>query len=162
VIWANCTTARVGGSSRTYAHRLVIEAGCTQFAWPAYLALRIMPHSIRTVKEVFGVAFLSAEGTGCYSDVFYEQALKLPTEWNVGLADILGGVAAHELGHLLLGSNSHGHTGIMRAHSEHEELRRLAMGNLWFTTEEAEHMRGKGIAGHTNSRHLVVTAQSRF
>lgn len=142
---------------------LVIEGGCAQFAWPTYLALRIMPHSIGSVNEVFGVAFLSAEGTGCYSDVFYEQALNLHADWNVGLADILGGVVAHELGHLLLGSNSHGHTGIMRAHWEHEQLRSLAMGNLLFTTEEAEHMRGKVIATRSaNSRRLAVTAQSRF
>jgi hypothetical protein len=152
---------RVGAPAPTRID-LVIEGGCTQFAWPTYLALRIMPYSSHTVNEVFGVAFLSAEGTGCYSDVFYEQALKLHADWNVGLADILGGVVAHELGHLLLGSNSHGHAGIMRAHWEHEELRRLAMGNLLFTTEEAEHMRGRGIAGHRNSRRLVVNALSRF
>jgi hypothetical protein len=89
--------------------------------------------------------------------------LNLHADWNVGLADILGGVVAHELGHLLLGSNSHGHTGIMRAHWEHEQLRSLAMGNLLFTTEEAEHMRGKVIATRSaNSRRLAVTAQSRF
>ena len=151
---------RVGAHATTPTNLMI--GGCAQFVWPAYLALRIMSHSIRSVNEVFGVAFLSAEGTGCYSDVFYEQALKLHADWSAGLADILGGVVAHELGHLLLGSNSHGHTGIMRAHWEHEELRRLGMGNLLFTPEEAEHMREKVMATHRNSRQLAFTAQSRF
>jgi len=37
------------------------------------------------------------------------------------------------------------------------------MGNLLFTTEEAEHVHEKVIETHiTNSRQLAVTAQSRF
>ena len=95
---------------------------------------------------MFGVAFLSAEGTGCYSDVFYDRAMELHVNWNVGLADTLGNVMAHELGHLLLGSNSHASTGIMRAHWQGEELRHLSWGRLSFTNQQADHMRGKLIA----------------
>ena len=84
---------------------------------------------------MFGVAFLSDEGTGCYSDVFYDRVAELHADWNVGLADILGNVMAHELGHLLLGSNSHAGAGIMRAHWQGEELRRVSRSGLWFTNE---------------------------
>ena len=77
--------------------------------------MRIAPRSASSASEVFGVAFLSDEGTGCYSDVFYERALELHADWNVALSDILENVMAHELGHLLLGSNSHSAAGIMRA-----------------------------------------------
>ena len=52
---------------------------------------------------------------------------------------------AHELGHLLLGSNAHSSTGIMRAHWQGEELHRLSRGSLEFTSEQADHMRGKLI-----------------
>jgi len=118
---------------------------CVSFAWPARLAMRIAPRSASSAGEVFGVAFLSDEGTGCYSDVFYDRALELHADWNVSLSDILGNVMAHELGHLMLGSNSHSAAGIMRAHWQGEELHRLSRGNLWFSSEQANQMRGKII-----------------
>ena len=116
---------------------------CTRFEWPTRLGVRIMHRSARSTSEVFGVAFLSAEGTGCYSDVFFDEAMNLHADWNVSLPEILGGVMAHELGHLLLGSNSHSRAGIMRAHWQGEELNLLSRGNLRFTSEQGEHMRGK-------------------
>jgi len=129
---------RVGAPAPTRS-----ELDCVSFAWPTRLAVRIAPRSASSAGEVFGVAFLSDEGTGCYSDVFYNRALDLHADWNVGLADILGNVVAHELGHLLLGSNSHSGAGIMRAHWQGEELHRLSRGNLWFTSEQSNQMRGK-------------------
>lgn len=119
------------------------EPECATFEWPTRLAVRIVPGSLRSTSEVFGVSFLSAEGTGCYSDVFLDWAMELHADWKVSLPDILGGVMAHELGHLLLGSNSHSRAGIMRAHWQGEELNLLSRGNLRFTSEQAEHMRGK-------------------
>jgi hypothetical protein len=86
------------------------------------------------------VAFLSSEGTGCYSDVFYDRAMELHTNWNVGMAEILGSVMVHELGHLLIGSNAHSGAGIMQARWQGEELRRLARGNLGFSNQQAEQM----------------------
>ena len=119
------------------------DSDCARAEWPTHLAIRLVSRSVRSTGEVFGVAFLSAEGTGCYSDVFYERALELHADWNVGLSDILGSVMAHELGHLLLGSNSHSGAGIMRAHWQGEELHRLSRGNLGFSSDQASHMRGK-------------------
>ncbi|MGH9550037.1 MAG: hypothetical protein ACRD3W_11710, partial [Terriglobales bacterium] len=119
------------------------ESECATLEWPTRLAVRILPRSLRSTSEVFGVSFLSTEGTGCYSDVFLEWAMELHADWKVSLPDILGGVMAHELGHLLLGSNSHSRAGIMRAHWQGEELNLLSRGNLRFTSEQAEHMRGK-------------------
>jgi hypothetical protein len=109
------------------------------------------------------VAFLSAEGKGCYSDVFYDRATELHANWNVGLADILGNVMAHELGHLLLGSNSHAGTGIMRAHWQGEELRHLSRGSLWFTNEQGDHMRGNLTATQRErSTQMAASTRSAF
>lgn len=117
--------------------------GCGQFESPTHLAVRIVAKSKQGTSDVFGEAFLSAEGTGCYSDVFYDRAVSLNSDWHVSLTDILGNVMAHELGHLLLGSNSHTATGIMRARWQAEELRRAGEGSLLFNAEQAERMRGK-------------------
>jgi hypothetical protein len=113
---------------------------CATVEWPTHLALRVVPRSRLESSEVFGVAFLSADGQGCYSDVFYDRVAELHANWNESLADTLGNVMAHELGHLLLGSNSHNGLGIMRARWQSEELRGLARGGLWFTNEQANRM----------------------
>lgn len=132
---------RVGTPARTWSG--LPDRGCSKFEWPTNLALRVLPRSAGSVNDVFGVAFLSAEGTGCYSDVYYDRATDLHADWNVSLADILGAVMAHELGHLLLGSNSHTPLGIMQGHWQPEELRRLARGGLLFTAAQDHHMQGK-------------------
>ena len=132
---------RVGAPAPTWSS--LEDSDCARAEWPTHLAVRIVPRSRHSTNEVFGVAFLSAEGTGCYSDVFYDRAMELHADWKVGLPDILGSVVAHELGHLLLGSNSHSSAGIMRAHWQGEELHRLSRGNLGFTSEQANHRRGE-------------------
>jgi hypothetical protein len=137
VTWMNCSAPEVPPSDK---------GACIRFDWPSHLAMRIVPRSKRSRKEVFGIAFLSAEGTGCYSTVFLDQAMDLHAGANIDLASILGSVMAHELGHLLLGLNSHASTGIMRARWQPEDLSSVARGSLVFTTEQAELMRGKLIA----------------
>jgi hypothetical protein len=116
---------------------------CGWLEWPTHLAVRIVRQSTHWPHEVFGLAFLSSEDTGCYSDVFYDRATELQSAWNVALSDILGNVMAHELGHLLLGSNAHASAGIMQARWKDEEVNRMARGNLLFSAEQANSMRTK-------------------
>jgi hypothetical protein len=61
----------------------------------------------------------------------------------VNLASLLGDVAAHEIGHLLLGTNSHAENGIMRARWESEELGSIGTGTLFFSEAESRQMRSK-------------------
>ncbi len=105
------------------------------------LSLRIVPNASRVGDGVFGVAFLSTEGTGAYTDVFYNSAQELDQEWHVGLARVLGHVMAHELGHLLLGSNAHSRQGIMCPQWHQGELRLASKGSLLFSQEQARFMR---------------------
>ena len=60
------------------------------------------PKIATLTQEIFGMALLSAEGTGCYTDVFYERAEKLQSAWNVNLSHTLGAVMADEIGQLPL------------------------------------------------------------
>ena len=109
------------------------------------------------------MAFLSADGTGCYSDVFFDQATELRSNWSVDLASLLGNVAAHELGHLLLGSNSHARDGIMKARWQREELLKVRRDNLLFTTEQAQRMRGRLVAARLpRPPRLVMEARSSY
>jgi hypothetical protein len=138
------------------------DAECVHFEWPVHLEVRISRGSSRGNSEVFGVAFLSAEGTGCYSNVFYERARELHNSWSFPLAVVMGNVMAHELGHLLLGSNSHASAGIMRARWQGEDLRRAMRADLRFTDQQAESMRRKLIAAHPRRTPLLMSARSSF
>jgi hypothetical protein len=65
---------------------------------------------------------------------------------------------AHELGHLLLGSNGHASQGIMRPRWQHEELVKAAMGTLVFTPEQAQRMSARVRVGTRGKAVLKVAA----
>ena len=90
-----------------------------------------------------GVAFLSPDGTGRYSDVFWKRTQSLHASSNVDLGGILGSVIAHEMGHLLLGSNAHAISGIMRPHWESGELHRIARPRTDATLSQHDFVRIK-------------------
>jgi hypothetical protein len=50
---------------------------------------------------------------------------------------------AHELGHLLLSSNSHASAGLMRANWTRPELSAAGKGMLGFTESQAQKMRAR-------------------
>jgi hypothetical protein len=122
--WINCLKR---GEPETCHHVL----GANEFM------LHIVPRGNTRTDLVFGEAFLGEDGTGKYADVFFDriQAASGPSELDT--AQLLGAVAAHELGHLLLGSRAHSRAGIMQPVWEQECLRRIWMGSLLFTREQA-------------------------
>jgi len=64
---------------------------------------------------------------------------------------ILGIAAAHEIGPLLLGSNSHSPLGLMRARGSRQDLQNGARtGNLLFTPKQAEAMRACVLSRRDN------------
>jgi len=119
-------------------------AAAFEIGSPFHLMLRITPNvASATSDTAFGVAFLGADGTGRYGDVFWKRAQDLERNSRADVALILGSIMAHEMGHLLLGSNAHGIGGIMQAHWEPSELRRISMGSLLFLPEQGKRMRAR-------------------
>jgi hypothetical protein len=98
------------------------SAVCREAVFPKHLHLRIVRKARSLKKETLGISFVSADGRGCYADLFYERIEDLNGSGHANLASLLGHVAAHEVGHLLLGTNSHAPTGIMRARWTLENL----------------------------------------
>jgi hypothetical protein len=121
--------------------RIELDLRCQDPPSAMHLNLRIVPHSRNFSDGVFGVAFLSAEGTGAYGDVFYDSVEELDRDWHVGLARVLGHVMAHELGHLLLGSNAHSRQGIMCPSWHGDELHLASRGTLLFSKDQSRFMR---------------------
>jgi hypothetical protein len=74
------------------------------------------------------------------ASVFYHRAVELEAGKSGARAEILGGILAHEIGHLLLAENSHSETGVPRGRWGDQDLRMLACGRLWFNPEQAARM----------------------
>jgi hypothetical protein len=130
--WLNCPLPADGPED---------PAQCRTAEFPAHLQLRIARRSLNLSEITFGASYLSADGSGCYANLFYERIEEMHERSRVNLASLLGDVAAHEVGHLLLGTNSHAASGIMRARWQSEELGSITTGTLFFSEAEARQMR---------------------
>jgi hypothetical protein len=104
------------------------------------LSVRIVPCSLNLPGEDFGIAFVGTDGRGVQADVFYSGIERLADNSAVKPAQLLGHVMAHELGHLLLGMNSHSSLGIMQAHWAGRQLRQMSTGALKFEKGQAATM----------------------
>jgi hypothetical protein len=124
-------------------------------------APRIVSSAQKSSDDIFGVAFLSAEGTGAYGNVFYDSVERLDRDWHVGLTRVLGHVMAHELGHLLLGSNAHSRQGIVCPRWHEDELRLASMGALLFSEEQAQFMRERLVRYVSPTMNQLCTCRLR-
>lgn len=131
--WRNCHPSNVSGEAEEWKN-------CVETAFPEHLDVRIVKRSIGLSPQTMGIAFLS-EDCGCQTDVFYDGIKGLQTESNASLGTVLGHVVAHEIGHLLLGPNSHAPRGIMRAAWGHDELESAKRARLLFSVQESQQMR---------------------
>jgi hypothetical protein len=99
----------------------------------------------------FGFAIAPALAT-----VYYESALGFANydqaEFEASI--VLGCAIAHEIGHLLLGSNSHSVFGIMRARWDRRDIQEGLMGAMLFTPKQARLMQ-------TETQRRIILKNSR-
>jgi hypothetical protein len=111
-----------------------------------HLMLKILPHAIsvqvRDRTDVLGNALVDEKGAGFYAYAFYDRIQRVAEEHRLDHA-LLGDVLAHEIGHLLLGSQSHAVSGIMSAHWNGDELRRISEGTMFFTPSQSRVLRDR-------------------
>jgi len=138
------------------------QAQCGTADFPQHLQLRIAKRSFNLNEFAMGISYLSADGTGCYADLFYERAEQIHEISQVNLATILGHAVAHELGHLLLGTNSHAPTGLMRARWQPADIASASKGTLLFSTSESLEMRNKLAPWHAQGRDDSHIATARL
>jgi len=131
-VWINCSAADPSPG-----------ASCKQIALNQRLDLRIVPSALNMKDSVMGIAFLSEQGLGHQADVFFDGISRLHQQSEVDVATILGHIAAHEIGHLLLGLNSHSLSGLMRASWTRDELLTAARGDLRFSKGQSDLMRAR-------------------
>jgi len=135
---------------------------CAAAHFPQHLQLRIAKRSLNLNEFAMGISYLSADSVGCYADLFYQRVAQMHETSQVGMSSILGHGIAHEIGHLLLGTNSHAPTGIMRARWEKAELASVSKGTLFFSTLESRQMRNKLAASRTQAKTDTHIATARL
>lgn len=142
VEWLNCPA---GGSH--IPDQFEQPSPCSRIAYPSHLSVRIVLAG-RSVREgIFGEAYTDSEGKGTYIKLYYAHLAEPNAHRPLGEGELLGYVIAHEVGHLLLGTDSHSHQGIMQGRWEDPQLREAGKGNLQFTPSQAglmrEHLAGE-------------------
>jgi hypothetical protein len=104
-----------------------VEFDCTD------LFLRIFP-ATATKLDHGGESLVGAR----IANIFWNQVEEQSRRLNVDAPRILAHTIAHELGHLLLGSNSHSPTGIMTAHWEAQVLVHICQDGLFFDNQQCK------------------------
>lgn len=124
--WLNCS----GNAESTTTQNL-----CNEPLESTDIVLRLIPESTNNQYQdsVFGFAVVPIVAS-VYVNYAVNSARRDNAEFAVPM--ILGSVIAHEIGHLLLGLNSHSVTGIMQKRWERNQMRQAMTGNLLFTGKQ--------------------------
>ena len=130
-VWLECP---VGPSS------VMPKGPCDKELDATDVRLRVLaaPTQHEYQDSVFGFTIHPA-----FASVYYEYAMRRAKTDRAEseITIVLGGVIAHELGHLLLGTNGHSRAGIMQPRWEPNQVQQLMMGSLLFTPEQSKLMR---------------------
>lgn len=94
-------------------------------------------------QTAMGTALLTKSESVPYANVFYGQVETAASQLGLLAPRVMGAVVAHELGHLLLGTNSHGTHGIMAPLWSSKQLQRAEYGMLRFTRDQTERMQSQ-------------------
>jgi len=113
---------------------------CTEVWDTTHLFLHLLTQAAKTIRvEKVGESLLSARMANIYWNRVRQQAESVQVE----LDRILAHTIAHEVGHLLLGSNSHAPTGIMVGKWSRQDLISISQFGLSFTAQQSEFVRGE-------------------
>ena len=131
---------------------------CREIAFPKHLQLRIVRKSAGLKGEAMGVSFQGKDGVGCLADLFYEPMEQLERSDGTDVACLLGYVAAHELGHLLLGASSHAVAGIMQARWTADALTSGQAARMVFLDQESQKMKERLFEARASERMEDLTS----
>jgi len=136
--------------------RLEVEQDpCREPLQPMDIVLRLIPQTQNNKYEdsVFGFAVVPIVAS-VYVNYAVERAKRDNAEFEIPM--VLGSVIAHEIGHLLLGLNSHSGSGIMQKRWQPNQLRQAVTGNLLFTEDQ-----GRLMLTEIQKRANVLSATNR-
>ena len=130
--WVDCSRDEQG----------VAPAQCLAVLQPGELVLRIMDRTSRG-PHILGTAIVQDDGPNVVASVYAASMAERSAKSGVPIVTIMGRVTAHEIGHLLLGTNSHALAGIMRAQWNMKEVHPV---DWRFTSADAVKIRSRMLA----------------
>ena len=142
LVWLDCGTP----------HDPPANSGCCDLSFPQHLSVRLVSTSGPASADIFGQTFQNAAGEGNYALVYFGSLKSSNTSEVIKTGDLLGFVISHELGHLLLGRDSHSATGLMSAVWQVNELRQASQGILFFTNNQQDRIRARCLAAQAAVR----------
>jgi hypothetical protein len=123
---------------------------------PGELAIRIVRAPVplhQTATMSLGDALIDARtGAGVLATVYSDRIVRLAANAGVDCRALLGRAIAHELGHLLLATTTHGPVGLMRAYWSQDEVRRGQPRDWTFAPTELATMRRRAEALERTAR----------
>lgn len=136
IVWLDC---RPGGRDLT-----PISDKCQQPLRPNEMILRVVPGADANATEYehsLGYSLIPHAGAATVATVYSDRVAALARAAHSRGVDLLGRAIAHEIGHLLMGTNEHAAHGLMRAFWSHVELRRNLPADWAFSDYQAQMMR---------------------
>ena len=131
IAWTNCNPA---------GDDPVEDSSCAKFLGPFQLKVRVLPDipaAPGTAERPLGAAL------GSMASVSLRRVREEAGRCQVMPQVVLGPVLAHEIGHLLLGSDGHSAAGIMREHWQPQDYAPPQLRTLGFTPEQAATIRAE-------------------
>ena len=132
--WLNCGGPAEPGTA---------QAACNEASFPSHLHIRIRPRSLNLEPSTIGLSYSGQDGAGRQADIFYAGISLLEQTNHADSGVLLGKVIAHELGHLLLGPDSHAPSGLMRPLWNADDLSCAGAGQLLFTRAQSQKLRAR-------------------
>jgi len=144
VVWVDCRLDSERDSDKSLAPSTPQSDGrlsCRQRLGPAEFWLNLVSRRPPGFDgEMLGFAPATASESGDSANILYPMVESVAANAEMDTFQILAVAAAHEVGHLLLGPNSHSPSGIMYAHWRREEFELVSIRELLFTPEQAQRL----------------------
>jgi len=132
VVMVNCAPLDTQSAPDACAHPIGIDELVVRVTWSGPTATRFVS---------MGNSLVTVAGEATFATVFIDRVQAVARGAGVSEVQLLGRAIAHEIGHLLLNTNTHATTGLMRATWSVAELRRHRDDDWRFDAEEAERIR---------------------
>jgi hypothetical protein len=139
VRWVDCPTSQAEWDNFPDCHS----------GWEANdFVLKVLPKRMADLltkgKDALGSAPECSIGAICFASIFlYRINSAFEGGGTASVPILLGRAMAHEIGHLLLGENSHAEKGVMRADWSDQDLTLAARPYLLFTPEQSRRMKSR-------------------
>ena len=122
---------------------VLARGACAAPPAPGELALRLVhsPKGDPNPRALGNALIDTTTGSGTLATVYVDRVTALSQQGRMDPWSMVGGVMAHEIGHLLLGTNSHSDIGLMREIWTLKDLTRNRPDDWQFSRTQREELR---------------------